>query len=74
MCEACCLREETSGHMFWECIKARDTWTAMGLPLDIRGVRFREYVDLLWHLIFIPHAGKDMLELIINHDFMVHVV
>ena len=65
-CEACHLGEETSGHMFWECTKARDTWTATGLPLDIRGVRFREYVDLLWHLIFIQHASKDMLELIIT--------
>ena len=65
-CEACHLGEETSGHMFWECTKARDTWTITGLPPDTRGVRFREYVDLLWHLIFIQHAGKDMLELIIT--------
>ena len=65
-CEACQLGEETSGHMFWECTKARDTWTSMGLPLDIKGIQFREYVDLLWHLIFIQHASKDMLELIIT--------
>ena len=45
--EACQLREETSGQLFWECIKARETWTATGLPLDTRGVHYREFVDLL---------------------------
>ena len=37
-----------------------------GLPLDTRGVRFREFVDLLWHLIFIQRVGEDMLELVIT--------
>ena len=65
-CEACQLGEETSGQLFLECIKAYETWIATGLPLDTRGVHFREFVDLFWHLIFIQHVGKDMLELVIT--------
>ena len=65
-CEACQLGEETRGQLFWECIKARETWTTTRLPLDTRGVHFREFVDLFWHLIFIQHVGKDMLELVIT--------
>uniref|UniRef100_A0A7N2QXT7 Reverse transcriptase zinc-binding domain-containing protein n=1 Tax=Quercus lobata TaxID=97700 RepID=A0A7N2QXT7_QUELO len=36
-CEACQLDEETSGHLFWHCTRALETWEAIGLPLDTRG-------------------------------------
>uniref|UniRef100_A0A7N2L839 RNase H type-1 domain-containing protein n=1 Tax=Quercus lobata TaxID=97700 RepID=A0A7N2L839_QUELO len=59
------MHEESSGHIFWNCDKARETWEKTRLPLDIRGVNYGEFVDFLWHLvIFMQHVGKDMLELI----------
>jgi len=65
-CEACQLDEETSRHLFWHCTRALETWEAIGLPLDTRGVHFREFIDLIWDLIFVQHVGTDMLELIIT--------
>ena len=53
LCEACGLSEETSGHLFWDCTVAREIWEASGLPLDVRGIRYREFIDLIWHLIFV---------------------
>ena len=66
LCEACGLSEETSGHLFWDCTVAREIWEASGLPLDVRGIRYREFIDLIWHLIFVQHVGKELLELIVT--------
>ena len=52
-CEACELAKETSGHLFWDCTKAREVWVATGISFDATGVSFREFVDLLWYLIFV---------------------
>ena len=52
-CEACGSGDEASGHLFWDRTAAREIWEASRLPLDIRGIHYREFVDLIWHLIFI---------------------
>ena len=33
-CEACGIANETSGHLFWECTKAREVWLEIGIPFD----------------------------------------
>ena len=66
LCEACGLSEETSGHLFWDCTKARETWTIAALPIDIHAIHYREFVDFIWHLIFIQHVGKELLELVVT--------
>ena len=65
-CEACGLGDEISGHLFWDCTSARETWEAASIPIDLRGVQYREFIDLLWHLIFVQHVGKDLLEFVIT--------
>ena len=65
-CEACGQAEETSGHLFWDCTKAREVCFARGISFDARGVNFREFIDLLWYLIFMQHMGNDLVELIIT--------
>ena len=65
-CEACGLSDEASGHLFWDCTSACETWEAAGIPIDLRGVQYREFIDLLWHLIFVQHVGKDLLEFVIT--------
>ncbi|KAL0014901.1 hypothetical protein SO802_001970 [Lithocarpus litseifolius] len=62
-CEACNLAEETSGHFFWECTKAKETWNVSGIPVVKTGVSHGTFADLLWYLIFIQHFGQDVLEL-----------
>uniref|UniRef100_A0A7N2MHX6 Reverse transcriptase zinc-binding domain-containing protein n=1 Tax=Quercus lobata TaxID=97700 RepID=A0A7N2MHX6_QUELO len=52
-CEACGMAEETSGHLFWDCTKAREVWVAIGISFDATDVSFKEFVDLLWYVIFV---------------------
>ena len=66
LCEACVLSEETSGHLFWDCTKARETWTMVALTIDIHTVHYREFVDFIWHLIFNQHVGKELLGLVVT--------
>ena len=47
-CEACDWVEETSGHLFWDCTKAREVWLAMRISFDARGVSFREFIEYLF--------------------------
>ena len=65
-CEACSLSNETSGPLFWDCTSARETWEAAGIPIDLRGVQYREFIDLLWHLIFVQHVGMNLLKFVIT--------
>nr|XP_023899473.1 uncharacterized protein LOC112011331 [Quercus suber] len=60
------LHQREDGHIFWECNKARETWTLAALPIDTQAVHYREFVDLIWHLIFIQHVGKELLELVVT--------
>ena len=64
-CEACNLAEETSGHLFWECTKAKETWSISGIPFDKTSVLHRTFADFLWYLIFVQHFGHELLELIV---------
>ncbi|KAK9991150.1 hypothetical protein SO802_026135 [Lithocarpus litseifolius] len=47
LCEACGLDEETGGHLFWDCTKARETWTEAGLPIDTQGHVGKELLELI---------------------------
>ena len=66
LCEACGLSKETSGHLFWDCTKAHETWTIAALPIDTPAVHYKEYVDFIWHLIFIQYVGNELLELVVT--------
>ncbi|XP_075645055.1 uncharacterized protein LOC142616051 [Castanea sativa] len=56
-CKACGMAKETSGHLFWECTKAHEVLTATGIPLDTHGIYYRDFIDFIWYLIFVQHAG-----------------
>lgn len=64
-CDACGVAAETSGHLFCECTCARDVWDAIGISFDNNGVRYRDFIDLLWYLIFMQHVSQDVLELVV---------
>ena len=51
-CEACGLGVESSGHVLWDCEKAKEIWKLLGIPFEVRGANFLEFVDFLWHLKF----------------------
>ena len=60
-CEACGLEVENSGHLFWNWEKTRSIWELSGLPLDMNGLRFQEFIDFLWHLKFVQNASCDIM-------------
>ncbi|KAK9994213.1 hypothetical protein SO802_023916 [Lithocarpus litseifolius] len=57
-CEACGMADETSGHLFWECTKARVVWLETGIPFDIQGVYYKDFIDFIWYLLFVQHVGQ----------------
>ena len=65
-CEACGLTAETSGHLFWDCIKAHEVWTATGIAFDTNGVHHSEFVDFLWYILFVQRMDMKLIELIIT--------
>lgn len=66
ICEACGLETESTGHLFWHCQKTKELWSLAGLPIDLHGLRFQEFIDFLWHIKFVKHVGYDVLELAIT--------
>lgn len=66
--EACGMGEETSGHVFWECGKAQEVWGLTGITFETQAVRYREFMDLVWYLLFVQHNGDDF------YGNLVHVV
>lgn len=65
-CEACELAAETRGHLFWECTYARGVWEVTCIPFDNKGVHYRDFIDILWYLIFMQHVGQEVLELVVT--------
>ena len=60
MCEACGLGKETNGHIFCECVVARQVWVQFGISFKVQGVMYNEFVDLVQYLIFIQQVGNDL--------------
>ena len=51
-CKASGLGAESSGHVLWDCEKAQEIWKLFGIPFEVRGANFPEFVNFLWHLKF----------------------
>ena len=64
ICEACGSSKETSGHLFWECEVAHEVWVQSGISFEAHGVKYNEFVDLVWCLIFFQHVKNDVLEML----------
>ena len=60
------MADETSSHLFWKCTKACEVWLETGIPLDTQRVYYRDFIDFIWYLIFVQHAGRELLELILS--------
>lgn len=61
-CEACNLDPETTGHLFWDCSLAKEVWTLADMPFDRTGIRYRDFMDFLWHLFFTQQVGTEIIE------------
>ena len=64
ICEACGLGKENRGHLFWECKATREVWVQLGISFEAQGVRYNEFVDLVWYLMFVQQVGNDILEVL----------
>nr|XP_023924678.1 uncharacterized protein LOC112036084 [Quercus suber] len=63
--EACSLGAKSSGHVLWDCEKTQEIWKLSGIPFEVCGANFPEFVDFLWHLKFKQRMGDDLLEPVI---------
>ena len=64
-CKACDLGAESSEHVQWDCEKTREIWKLCGIPFEVCGINFPEFVNFLWHLEFRQRMGDDLLELVV---------
>lgn len=44
--------------------KEQEVWDLTGIVFGTQGVRYQEFVDLVWHLLFVQHAGDNTMEMI----------
>ena len=64
ICEACGLGKENRGHLFWECEAAHEVWVQLGISFEAQGLRYNEFFDLVWYLMFVQQVGNDILEML----------
>ena len=64
-CEACGLGANSSGHVQWDCEKTQELWKLFGIPFEVCGANFPEFVDFLWYLKFGQKMRDDLLELVV---------
>lgn len=48
--DECKLEMETTGHVLWNCQKAKETWAYSKIVVSFGEDRFESFHDLLWHL------------------------
>ncbi|XP_075653903.1 uncharacterized protein LOC142624260 [Castanea sativa] len=65
-CEACARAPKTVRHLFWECTITKDVWNLSDIPLDKTGINHRDFMDLLWYLLFKQHVDTKLVELVIT--------
>ena len=53
--EDCCVdcheEPETTGHLFWSCLRAREVWSCTKIHFSIAVDKIRSCFDLMWHMI-----------------------
>ena len=47
VCEECGVEVESSGHVFWHCVGAKEVWTAANVELGNDLVEIHEFIDLV---------------------------
>ena len=50
---------ETTGHVFWGCTKAQETWAATKLQLLPADVHIDSFQDLLWFVMMTNAVGVE---------------
>lgn len=48
----------------WERSKEQEVWDLTSIVFGTQGVRYLEFVDLVWYMLFVQHAGDNTMEMI----------
>lgn len=64
-CDECKMEEETSGHLFWRCQRARDIWCMSDLFRESLVQHFGSFMDMLWYLVMVAQWGHSEVEKLI---------
>lgn len=66
VCAECNLDSETTGHVFWSCLRTQRIWTCSGLfQLGLNGLS-HTFMDLLWKLMMVDDWDQDNTELMVT--------
>ena len=64
-CEECKADVESSGHLFWSCPRAQETWSMSNLIPTRHNLHFNSFMDLLWHAVIVAKWDQELVEKII---------
>ena len=66
ICEECCTKVETTGHVLWSCKKAKDTWAYSKVVAPTGGEECVSFHDFLWQLVMVDKVEEDKLARIVT--------
>ena len=64
-CEECHEDVKSSGHLFWECLRARKIGALSNLFPATKDLQFHSFMDLLWYLVMVAKWDQETIEKII---------
>ena len=64
-CDECKLAEETLGHLFWSCQRAREIWWLSTLFQESRVQHFGLFMDMLWYVVMVAQWEHSDVEKLI---------
>ena len=64
-CEECKADVESSGHLFWSCPRAQETWSMSNLIPTRHNLHFYSFMDFLWHAVMVAKWDQEEVKKII---------
>lgn len=61
VCEGCGLEAETTGHLFWTCLRAREVWSCSMIVVLVDQDRGLSFHDLLWSMLVEERQDVEMV-------------
>lgn len=66
ICDECSTKVETTGHVLWNCQKAKDNWAYSKVVAPRGGEECVSFHDFLWQLVMVDRVEEDKLAQIVT--------
>ena len=60
-CEGCNQEEETTGHLFWTCPRARELWLCSKTVFLVETRHCNSFKDMLWSLLMADQPRNELV-------------